>query len=41
MVLLPTFVFMQWWAFENVSDHREETLNEDENLNLTLHPTIA
>ena len=27
-----TFVFMKWWAFENVSVHRDQTLNEDKNL---------
>jgi hypothetical protein len=32
---------MQWWAFENVSVHRDQTLNEDKNLQLTHHPTIA
>jgi hypothetical protein len=30
--LRPTFVFAQWWAFENVFVPRDQTLNEDKNL---------
>ena len=32
---------MQWWPFENVSVPRDQTLNEDKNLNLTPYPAIA
>jgi len=30
--LATTFVFVQWWAFENESVPRDQTLNEDKNL---------
>ena len=29
--LLVTFVFLQWWAFENVAVPRDQTLDEDKN----------
>jgi hypothetical protein len=31
---------MQWWAFEKVSVHRDQTLNEDKNLKLALTPPL-
>jgi hypothetical protein len=31
MPLPPTFVFAQWWDFENVFVPRDQTLNEDRN----------
>jgi len=31
-LLVITFVFAQWWAFENVFVPRDQTLNEDINL---------
>jgi hypothetical protein len=34
-------MFMQWWDFENVFVPRDQAMNEDKNLQLTHHPTIA
>ena len=38
--LLITFVFAQWWAFENVIVPRDQTLNEDDTLNLHWTPPL-
>lgn len=32
---------MQWWAFENVSVHCDQTFNEDKTYSLHITPTIA
>jgi hypothetical protein len=38
--LRTTFVFAQWWAFEDVFVPRDQTLNEDNTLTLHVTPPL-